>query len=105
MSGRRSPRFSSRMRSGYDNSSDCPKKSPTRSGCRKETAHDLSAMRHDELPLLGSNQDSPDPESGVLPVTPRGRNGFVRTLNLAVPTLSINPETYRARGPAETFRA
>ena len=23
------------------------------------------------LPLLGSNQDSPDPESGVLPVTPR----------------------------------
>jgi hypothetical protein len=26
-----------------------------------------------ELPLLGSNQDSPDPESGVLPVTPRGR--------------------------------
>ena len=27
-----------------------------------------------ELPLLGSNQDSPDPESGVLPVTPRGRN-------------------------------
>lgn len=26
-----------------------------------------------ELPLLGSNQDSPDPESGVLPVTPRGK--------------------------------
>src|SRR5205807_6503303 len=26
-----------------------------------------------KLPLLGSNQDSPDPESGVLPVTPRGR--------------------------------
>src|SRR5207302_6881961 len=25
-----------------------------------------------KLPLLGSNQDSPDPESGVLPVTPRG---------------------------------
>src|SRR2546423_15482512 len=25
-----------------------------------------------ELPLLGSNKDSPDPESGVLPVTPRG---------------------------------
>ena len=24
------------------------------------------------LPLLGSNQDSPDPESGVLPITPRG---------------------------------
>ena len=28
-----------------------------------------------ELPLLGSNQDSPDPESGVLPVTPRGNDG------------------------------
>src|SRR2546428_2088401 len=28
-----------------------------------------------ELPLLGSNQDSPDPESGVLPITPRGTNG------------------------------
>jgi hypothetical protein len=28
-----------------------------------------------KLPLLGSNQDSPDPESGVLPVTPRGRVG------------------------------
>ena len=26
-----------------------------------------------KLPLLGSNQDSPDPESGVLPVTPRGK--------------------------------
>jgi hypothetical protein len=25
-----------------------------------------------QLPLLGSNQDSPDPESGVLPITPRG---------------------------------
>src|SRR5690606_8031546 len=25
-----------------------------------------------KLPLLGSNQDSPDPESGVLPITPRG---------------------------------
>src|SRR5690242_14641826 len=30
----------------------------------------LTAVR--ELPLLGSNQDSPDPESGVLPITPRG---------------------------------
>src|SRR5579885_3831703 len=29
-----------------------------------------------ELPLLGSNQDSPDPESGVLPVTPRGSGVF-----------------------------
>src|SRR6266705_70047 len=32
------------------------------------------APRPTKLPLLGSNQDSPDPESGVLPVTPRGRD-------------------------------
>jgi hypothetical protein len=32
-----------------------------------------------ELPLLGSNQDSPDPESGVLPVTPRGIGTTTRT--------------------------
>src|SRR6266581_1683344 len=32
----------------------------------------LIAASRFELPLLGSNQDSPDPESGVLPVTPRG---------------------------------
>src|SRR5690348_5719648 len=29
-------------------------------------------MRALQLPLLGSNQDSPAPEAGVLPVTPRG---------------------------------
>jgi hypothetical protein len=29
-------------------------------------------MRAFQLPLLGSNQDSPAPEAGVLPVTPRG---------------------------------
>jgi hypothetical protein len=29
-------------------------------------------MRRFQLPLLGSNQDPPDPESGVLLVTPRG---------------------------------
>ena len=27
-----------------------------------------------QLPLLGSNQDSSDPESDVLPVTPRGKD-------------------------------
>src|SRR5438093_10086862 len=32
-----------------------------------------------ELPLLGSNQDSPDPESGVLPVTPRGTGSTTYT--------------------------
>ncbi len=30
-----------------------------------------------KLPLLGSNQDSPDPESGVLPITPRGNESLV----------------------------
>src|SRR5438445_8005970 len=51
-----------------------------------------------ELPLLGSNQDSPDPESGVLPVTPRGKqlqspleakgaNGLSRLR----PSLSVRP--------------
>src|SRR5687768_475808 len=38
-------------------------------GRAKKDAHDYSSWA---LPLLGSNQDSPDPESGVLPVTPRG---------------------------------
>ena len=33
-----------------------------------------ACARRFQLPLLGSNQDSPDPESGVLPVTPRGSN-------------------------------
>ena len=32
----------------------------------------MAGALHRPLPLLGSNQDSPDPESGVLPVTPRG---------------------------------
>src|SRR5207247_10653300 len=35
-----------------------------------------------ELPLLGSNQDSPDPESGVLPVTPRGTGTTLVTLHV-----------------------
>src|SRR6266446_2336117 len=38
---------------------------------RRSATQRNSASRF-ELPLLGSNQDSPDPESGVLPVTPRG---------------------------------
>ena len=35
-----------------------------------------SSRRTTVLPLLGSNQDSSDPESDVLPVTPRGSNSF-----------------------------
>ena len=42
-----------------------------RSGGTAASAGDVLG-RTPELPLLGSNQDSPDPESGVLPVTPRG---------------------------------
>ena len=34
-----------------------------------------------ELPLLGSNQDSPDPESGVLPVTPRGKKSPISPIH------------------------
>src|SRR2546430_17128909 len=43
----------------------------TRAEERRSATRDSLASRF-ELPLLGSNQDSPDPESGVLPVTPRG---------------------------------
>ena len=61
-----------------------------------------------KLPLLGSNQDSPDPESGVLPVTPRGtiqlwplarraRNlrAHVRHLNPALPPAGAHPKIAR----------
>ena len=45
----------------------------TMTNARKtKSATPLIAASRFELPLLGSNQDSPDPESGVLPVTPRG---------------------------------
>src|SRR6266540_606081 len=39
---------------------------------KRGSATQRNAASRFELPLLGSNQDSPDPESGVLPVTPRG---------------------------------
>lgn len=38
-----------------------------------------------ELPLQGSNLDFPDPESGVLPITPRGNN------TASVPTATRSP--------------
>jgi hypothetical protein len=38
----------------------------------EEARHSPKWLPGFQLPLLGSNQDSPDPESGVLPVTPRG---------------------------------
>ena len=43
-----------------------------RSRWRTRTQIERPVQLHRPLPLLGSNQDSPDPESGVLPVTPRG---------------------------------
>src|SRR4249919_1476479 len=60
---------------------------------KSPTAHNvLSGFK---LPLLGSNQDSPDPESGVLPVTPRGKNLRFRrstgTLIIVRQPSSINP--------------
>jgi hypothetical protein len=61
--------------------------------------------RASELPLLGSNQDSPAPEAGVLPVTPRGitipagrdlpRPGESRIL--FVTRLTGNPESRNCR--------
>ena len=56
-----------------------------------------------KLPLLGSNQDSPDPESGVLPVTPRGkvqRLAFQTAIYAPAandPTLSSNPGSVQTR--------
>ena len=49
-----------------------------------------------ELPLLGSNQDSPDPESGVLPVTPRGSE-VVTSLDDAMELRGIEPLTSAVR--------
>src|SRR3954451_4390543 len=43
---------------------------------KDETTQKTAALSAAVLPLLGSNQDSPDPESGVLPVTPRGSFNF-----------------------------
>src|SRR5881394_735542 len=39
---------------------------------QKKPDNAMNTLSGFQLPLLGSNQDSPDPESGVLPVTPRG---------------------------------
>ena len=56
-----------------------------------------------QLPLLGSNQDSSDPESDVLPVTPRGKaqsRTFFRSRgvrNLAFHNNPINPRNHWSR--------
>ncbi len=56
-----------------------------------------------ELPLLGSNQDSPDPESGVLPVTPRGSvfHGAegARTPDLLGAIQALSQLSYSPEGP------
>ena len=44
----------------------------THTCCKYGEARQRLSRCRASLPLLGSNQDSPDPESGVLPVTPRG---------------------------------
>ena len=53
-------------------------------------------MRRFQLPLLGSNQDSPDPESGVLPVTPRG-SGRSRVQTIGY-SLSATPQNQPSVG-------
>ena len=54
-----------------------------------------AALSAAQLPLLGSNQDSSDPESDVLPVTPRGSACLIgRTPKLAAPTGSGNSDSH-----------
>ncbi len=57
-----------------------------------------------KLPLLGSNQDSPDPESGVLPVTPRGKKsppprGAAKILSIVHKAHPFNPDGGSAAAP------
>src|SRR2546429_166421 len=56
-----------------------------------------------ELPLLGSNQDSPDPESGVLPVTPRGKETVARYASYV--TRKSTPGHLRQRVTCDLQRA
>src|SRR5207244_3471384 len=56
-----------------------------------------------ELPLLGSNQDSPDPESGVLPVTPRGKETVARYTSYV--TRKSTPGHLRQRVTCDLQRA
>src|SRR5688572_3924832 len=48
---------------------------------------------HAWLPRLESNQESPDPESGVLPITPRGRK---EAMKLSGPFFRVNRSLSRA---------
>ena len=65
-----------------------------------------------QLPLLGSNQDSSDPESDVLPVTPRGsrarpgqeRSGSLRPSELMLATRSGEPFTVQRDPPFQASR-
>jgi hypothetical protein len=66
-------------------------------------------MRRFQLPLLGSNQDSPDPESGVLPVTPRGSFVFSsygaegdRTPDLLIANEALSQLSYSPTKDAKT---
>jgi hypothetical protein len=60
-------------------------------GANSESATPAKPISRFQLPLLGSNQDSPDPESGVLPVTPRG------SIELSVELRGIEPLTSALR--------
>src|SRR6478672_2619916 len=70
-------------------------------------ASTLKSLPGFELPLLGSNQDSPDPESGVLPVTPRGSTAFDchgaegdRTPDLCSAIAALSQLSYSPRDPS-----
>ena len=67
--------------------------------------------RRSKLPLLGSNQDSPDPESGVLPVTPRGNETVPRSTSHVArrprsraPPCDVGPATWHVPDGAEGAR-
>jgi hypothetical protein len=68
-------------------------------------------MRRFQLPLLGSNQDSPDPESGVLPVTPRGSLMFSygaegdRTPDLLIANEALSQLSYSPTKGREKYRS
>src|SRR5690606_24623253 len=76
-----------------------PKAEPTRK---------TAALSAAVLPLLGSNQDSPDPESGVLPVTPRGTEWIFygaegdRTPDLCSAIAALSQLSYSPAGPQRT---
>ena len=76
-------------------------------GAEEQSATPRMWRRASQLPLLGSNQDSPDPESGVLPVTPRGSTASIfhgaegdRTPDLCSAIAALSQLSYSPRDPS-----